>query len=233
MSGLTSVTTWLVRLKEGQRDEATRRLWETYFSRLVGRAHGLLKSRGLTGGDAEDVALSAFASFVNAVEHGRFPRLEDREDLWQVLLVLTARKAGKQRRREAAKRRGGGKVVAFSDLAGDDSRRPGPEVLGGEPDPAEAAALAETCSLLLDRLGKEDLRQVALWRLESYSNAEIAGRLGCHEGTVERKLQLIREIWQDQPGDRSRGETFAEEGQEPRPLGDRPRPPPRRNGRGH
>src|SRR5262249_21890691 len=113
MSGMTSVTTWLVRLKDGQRDEATRRLWETYFSRLVGRAHGLLKSRGLPGGDAEDVALSAFASFVRAVERGQFPRLDDREDLGQVLLVLAARKAEKVRRREAAERRGGGKVVAF------------------------------------------------------------------------------------------------------------------------
>jgi DNA-directed RNA polymerase specialized sigma24 family protein len=164
----------------GQRDEATRRLWETYFSRLVGRAHGLLKSRGLTGGDAEDVALSAFASFAQAVEHGRFPRLEER--------------------RETAERRGGGKVAAFSELAGDDSGRPGPDLLGGEPDPAEAAALAETCALLLALPGKEDLRQVALWRLEGYSNAEIARRPGRHEGTVERKLQVIREIWQDRPG---------------------------------
>lgn len=109
MSDSASITAWVVRLKDGERDEATRRLWQAYFSRLVGRAHALLGSRG-RGIDAEDVALSAFASFVRAVELGRFPRLEDRQDLWQVLLVLTARKAGKQVRREAAERRGGGKV---------------------------------------------------------------------------------------------------------------------------
>jgi DNA-directed RNA polymerase specialized sigma24 family protein len=200
MSASTSVTTWLVRLKGGERDEATRRLWEAYFSRLVGRAHTLLGGRG-RGGDAEDLALSAFASFVRAVEQGRFPRLEDRDDLWQVLLVLAARKAGKVFRRELAARHGGGMVVSFSELAGEGPAQPGPEVPGDEPDPAEAAALAETCARLLDRLGKEDLRQVALWRLEGYSNAEIARRLGRHEGTVERKLQMIRAIWQDEPGD--------------------------------
>jgi DNA-directed RNA polymerase specialized sigma24 family protein len=193
----TSVTAWLRKLKEGHRDEATRQLWQAYFGRLVGKAHTLLGGRG-RGGDAEDVALSAFASFVRAVDHGRFPRLEDRQDLWQVLLVLAARKAGKQVRREAAEKRGSGKVVTFSELAGDDSESPGPEVFGEEPDPAEAAALAETCARLLDRLDKTDLRQVALWRLEGYSNAEIAQRLSGHEGTVERKLQLIRAIWEDE-----------------------------------
>jgi DNA-directed RNA polymerase specialized sigma24 family protein len=200
MSASTSVTTWLVRLKGGERDEATHRLWEAYFSRLVGRAHALLGPGG-RGGDAEDVALSAFASFVRAAEHGRFPRLEDREDLWQVLLMLAARKAGKLRRHEAAEKRGGGRVAAFSELAGDDSEQPGAEFLGGEPDPAEAAALAESFALLMGRLGKEDLRQVAQWRLEGYSNAEIAERLGRNEGTVERKLRLIREIWQGWPED--------------------------------
>ena len=79
MSDSTSITVWLVRLKDGHRDEATRQLWEAYFSRLVIRAHALLKSQGLPGGDAEDVATSAFASFVRAVEHRRFPRLEGRE----------------------------------------------------------------------------------------------------------------------------------------------------------
>lgn len=197
MSGITGVTAWLVQLKAGQRDEATQQLWQAYFARLVRRAHALLGSRVRTGGDAEDVALSAFASFVHAVEQGRFPKLNDREDLWQVLLVLTARKAGKLYRQESAEKRGDGKVVAFSELAGDDSGQPALEFPGAEPDPAEAVALAETCARLLDRLGKEDLRQVALWRLEGYSNAEIARRLGRHEGTVERKLHMIREIWEN------------------------------------
>jgi DNA-directed RNA polymerase specialized sigma24 family protein len=196
MSGITSVTTWLVQLKAGRRDEATRQLWEAYFGRLVRRAHALLGSRVRIGGDAEDVALSAFASFVRAVEHGRFPKLDDRDDLWQVLLVLAARKAGKLCRQESAGKRGGGRVAAFSELGGDDSAQPEPEFPGDEPDPAEAAALAETCARMLDRLGKEDLRQVALWRLEGYGNAEIARRLGRHAGTVERKLQMIREIWE-------------------------------------
>jgi DNA-directed RNA polymerase specialized sigma24 family protein len=71
-----------------------------------------------------------------------------------------------------------------------------PEFDGGEPDPAEAAALTETLARLLDGLGSDELRQVALLRLEGYSNAEIAARVGRHEGTVERKLRTIRDIWE-------------------------------------
>ena len=33
--------------------------------------------------DEEDVALSAFDSFCRGAEQGRFPRLDDRDDLWQ------------------------------------------------------------------------------------------------------------------------------------------------------
>jgi RNA polymerase sigma factor (sigma-70 family) len=195
---MDSVTRWLNRLEAGDRDEATRRLWEAYFEKLVRLAQDRLgRTPGAAG--AEDVAQSAFVSFVRAVEAKRFPRLEDRDDLWQVLLVLTARKAGKLRRREKALKRGGGQVQVFSDLEADDDERPGVDFPAAEPDPAEAAAMAETCSRLLGALEKENLRQVALWRLEGYSNAEIAQRLNRSEGAVERKLKLIREIWEALP----------------------------------
>ena len=44
---------------------------------------------------------SAFDSFCRRAERGQFPRLEDREDLWQVLFVLTVRKAIDHARHES------------------------------------------------------------------------------------------------------------------------------------
>jgi len=41
---------------------------------------------------------------------------------------------------------------------------------------------------------------VTVWKLEGYTNKEMAGRLGRSEGAVERKLQLIRRIWQVEVG---------------------------------
>ncbi len=48
------------------------------------------------------------------------------------------------------------------------------------------------------RRGNAELRSIALWKLEGYSNEEIAGKLGCVERTIERRLQLIRQIWENQ-----------------------------------
>jgi DNA-directed RNA polymerase specialized sigma24 family protein len=199
MSTTESVTVWLARLKHGERDAAALRLWQDYFDRLVRMARAHLASWRRLPADAEDVALSAFDSFIRAAEAGRFPRLEDSNDLWQVLLVLTARKAGKLIRREQADRRGGGKVQLFSDLPGqDESSSPLADVLSSEPDPAEAAVMAETCERLMAQLEDEELTRVTVWKLEGFSNADIAEKLNRSVGSVERKLRLIRSIWESQ-----------------------------------
>jgi len=48
---------------------------------------------------------------------------------------------------------------------------------------------------LLEALDDRELRQVALWKMEGYTIEEIARRLGCVPRTVERKLKVIRSIW--------------------------------------
>ena len=199
MSSIGSVTALLFRLKDGE-GEAARRLWEAYYGRLVNLAQARLRGvpRGIA--DEEDVALSAFDSFCRAAGAGRFPRLDDRDDLWQVLLVLTGRKAVDLRERETCQKRGGGRVVNTSALE-DGSGNPGEGILdvaGREPDPAETALVAEECRRLLGMLDGDDLRQVALWKLEGYTNAEIGERLSRSVGTVERKLDLIRRIWDEE-----------------------------------
>jgi hypothetical protein len=111
-----SVTTCLRLLKEGHR-EAARPLWEAYYARLVGLARAQLQGlRRKTVADEEDVALSAFDSFCRRAEEGVFPRLDDRDDLWQVLLVLTVRKARSLARHETRQKRGSGRIVTFTDL---------------------------------------------------------------------------------------------------------------------
>jgi DNA-directed RNA polymerase specialized sigma24 family protein len=185
-----SISDCLRLLKEGDRD-AAQPLWEAYFARLVTLARARLRSTRSRAIADEDVAISAFDSFCRRAEAGAFPRLDDRHDLWQVLVLLTVRKARLVARRERRLKRGAGRVVAFADL---DSRHLG-AVLGSEPTPEEALELAEGCRRLLESLGDKTLEQVALWRLEGYSNREIAGRLGCIEKTVERKLKSIRQLW--------------------------------------
>jgi len=104
-------------------------------------------------------------------------------------------------RREASAKRDDGRVQVLSALEGEGSEGGDRGQLpSGEPDPADAAAMAEECSRLLEMLGEPELRQVASSKLEGYTNSEIAARLERSERMIERKLDLIREIWQEEVG---------------------------------
>jgi DNA-directed RNA polymerase specialized sigma24 family protein len=55
--------------------------------------------------------------------------------------------------------------------------------------------MAEESQRLLGSLGDTELESVALWKMEGFTNQEIAGKLACGLRSVERKLRLIRTIW--------------------------------------
>jgi DNA-directed RNA polymerase specialized sigma24 family protein len=190
MSSDKSVTRLIRMLKSGDR-LAAQGLWEAYFQKLIGLARARLARASTPIADAEDVALSAFDSFYRRAERGEFPRLEDRDDLWQLLFVLTVRKAINLVRYQGRKSRGSGRLVRLSDLEGLETEL----VLSSEPSPEFAAEMVDECRRLLELLPDATLRSVALWKMEGYSNAEIAQRLGCVEKTVERKLRAIRDVW--------------------------------------
>ena len=46
----------------------------------------------------------------------------------------------------------------------------------------------------MERLGDPTLQSVATWKLEGYTDDEIAARLGCVTRTVERELARIRKM---------------------------------------
>jgi DNA-directed RNA polymerase specialized sigma24 family protein len=199
---MRSVTHRLGRLKAGDRC-AAQQLWERYFQRLVGLARTRLRAAPRRAADEEDVALSAFDSFCRGAEQGRFPRLDDRDDLWQLLVVLTTRKASNLARDERRQRRGAGKVRNISALARGEAESgdwPRGNVVSREPDPEFAAEVAELCRRLLERLRNPALQEIALWKMEGGTNEEIAAKLGRSVGTVERKLRLIRQLWREDGG---------------------------------
>jgi DNA-directed RNA polymerase specialized sigma24 family protein len=198
-----SISRWLVDLKAGDLD-AAQPLWERYFDRLVRLARTRLRASRRPSGDAdeEDAALSAFDSFCAGAAKGQFPRLDDREDLWRLLIVITARKVMAQTRRQKRQKRGGGLIVADSDLVAgnpsDDDAGLLEQVIGKEPTPELAAMVAEEYERRLEALGDDSLRHVALWRMEGLTGDEIADRLGCARRTVARRLDLIRRIWSEE-----------------------------------
>jgi DNA-directed RNA polymerase specialized sigma24 family protein len=200
MSSQGSITCWITELKAGTR-AASQPLWENYFSRLVARARHKLAGVPRRAADEEDVALSAFHSFCRAAEEGRFPQLHDRSDLWQLLLVLTDRKAFDLAKHERRQKRGGGRLQDEAALQGPhaDSALPLAErVFSQEPSPEFAAQVAEECGRLLGLLDDAELRAVAVRKMEGYTVEEIAAERGVVPRTVRRWLALIRHTWEQE-----------------------------------
>lgn len=197
MSSEGSVTHWITELKAGNQ-QAAQKLWERYVEQLLARASFKLSRGHQRAADEEDVVQSAFANLFLGVREGRFPRLDDRHDLWQLLVLLTDRRVTDQLRRDGRRGRmevGESKLVTPLDSQSD--RAGLAQIAAHEPTPEFAARLAEDYERLLDSLGDETLRKVAVWKMEGYTNEEIADRLGCVTRTVERKLEMIRERWRE------------------------------------
>src|SRR5439155_10539972 len=146
MSSEGSVTRWVSALKCGDA-AAAQPLWERYHRRLVGLARDKLRAARRRAADEEDVVQNAFHSFFQGVARGRFPQLNDRDNLWRLLVVITARKAVDQLAHEHALRQGGGTVqgesrMSAGGLAGWDAAAI-EQVVGDEPTPEFAAQVAE------------------------------------------------------------------------------------------
>lgn len=185
-----SVTLFFDRLKCGD-DAAATQLWVRYFPRLTGLARKTLGRRVQRATDAEDAVQSAFASFCQHVKAGDF-EIADRADLWNLLGLMTTRKARAQIRRELAARRGGGRTLDEGALAD----------AAGNPLPLDNVACGQTptdfdlhAAELLERLDPA-LREFAVLKALGFLNREIADRLDCTVRKVERKLQLIRLAWE-------------------------------------
>ena len=196
MSSDGSVTHWIHEIKEGD-SMAAQQLWERYFGRLVRLARKELRGGNRRMADEEDVAVGVFEKFCRAAEEGRFPNLADRDALWRLLVRMTARQAIDQLRHGARARRGGGDVRGESALGGTtagrlDDPQAIAQAIGDEPTPEFCATMTEQFEKLMEILGDDQLRQLALGKMEGYTNEEMANRLDCSLRTVERRLKLIR-----------------------------------------
>ncbi len=196
MTDSRSVSKLLNALQVGD-DEAANALWEQYFRQLTQFARAKLGQVMTREADEDDIVLSAMQSFLRGAAEGRFPKLDNRDDLWKLLVVITARKISTLRKRQFAQKRGGGEIRGES-VFGKSSDEPNAgigNVVGAEPTPDFSVEVAETCRHMLDDLGEPTLRQVAILKLEGYNNGEIAEQLGLTRRSIERKLQRIRDKW--------------------------------------
>lgn len=192
-----SVSGWIDGLKKGD-EQAASLLWNRYFDQLTRVAGRYLQTSVKRVADGEDVAVSVFKSLWDGFVSGRFERLNNRDELWRLLVTITRQKAVDQNRQHDRKKRGAGKVRGeshFGDPEGSNFCGGLDHLEGDSHDPQFLIMLQEQHARLLASLRDQTLRTVAVDRLEGYTNNEIAERLGISVRTVERKLSLIRKKW--------------------------------------
>ncbi len=190
------ITHWIRGVAEGD-SVAALRIFEHFRPRLEKlAARRLAGNRGVA--DEEDIVVIALNSFFKAARDQRFKQLDNRDDLWQILAMLTARKAIDHVHRERSLKRGGGQVQGESVFGHDTANRAGIDAAADvAATPELASEMMEELDAMLEALGDPTLRTIAIGKLNGCSNPELAEQLGIGLRTIERKLHLIRAVWKE------------------------------------
>jgi DNA-directed RNA polymerase specialized sigma24 family protein len=176
-----------------ERDQAARVLWERFAPQLHGLVRRHLNSRIRRREDEHDVLQNAYASFCLGQRDGNATPA-NREELWKLLVRITMCTVVNTAHRHLAARRDvrreqaeGPQTVADTDFPNwlrDYADR-------GEPSHEEATIVLDELTRILSQLPPE-LRTLVLWKMDGFTNADIAAKIGRTVRSVELKMQVIR-----------------------------------------
>ncbi len=193
MSNESSASSLISKLRTGD-EEAARIVWDRFFAQLLTLTRGRLHGPSSAMADEEDIVLSAMKSFCIGMRDGRFPELSGRESLWRLLLTITLRKLSDKRSYDKRSKRDHTRLEPIRSNI-DNQEAEINAFISREPNPEIAAECAEQIGRLLVSLEHEDLKKIALMKMEGYTNIEIANKINCSLTSIERKLRTIRSIW--------------------------------------
>lgn len=177
------------RLRSGE-DAAAREVFVRFAARLAGLARRHLDARLAVKVDPEDVVQSAYKSFFLRQRDGELD-VGNWDGLWGVLTLITLRKCADR----AAYYRAGKRDV-HREMAGGTGADSSPAMvelaLDREPQPDEAAVLAETVEALFRAIDDSDERAILELSLQGYTATEISEKLGRAERSVRRLRERVR-----------------------------------------
>jgi len=214
------VTVWLRDLEAGKQT-AAQFLYQHFCVRIHELARRRLPAKVRSVYDGDDVAVSAFQSLFRGVREERFS-FRDRTDVWRLLLTIAERKIALRIQHETRDKRDVRRLAENSIFLphppgqGKPSNREEIQesLLAREPTPEFAAEVADTCDALLAALPDDNARQIALLKLENLTADEIAAKLGCSRRTVQRRLLVIRCVWEEANESGSEADDVSQSGDE-------------------
>ena len=172
---------WLDDLAEGK-PEAVQEFWSNYGDSLQRVAERQIADWLRRRVDPEDVVQSACRTFFRRAGEGDFS-LENKDDLWKLLLTITLNKVRMQARFHTRNRRSISKEQALPEEA--------------NLQPAEwdhAIEQVELADMLQVAFSEDPERKhvLEMW-LDGRTQNEIADEIGCSERTVRRIQERIRQ----------------------------------------
>jgi DNA-directed RNA polymerase specialized sigma24 family protein len=197
MNSAGSLTLCVQRLHSSdgrERDEAAKIIWDRFSARLQTLVRRHLDNRIRLREDEQDVLQSMYASFCAGQLQGKRPPAS-REELWKLLVRITMCKVVNTAHRHLAGRRDVRRERKDPrDHDRDDSLFPRwmlDHVDRAQPSHEEQVIVLDELHRVLQGL-PDELRQIVLWKLDGFTNSEIATMIGRTVRCVELKMQLIR-----------------------------------------
>ena len=190
MTDPSSISEWISHFRSSGDEVAALKLWDRIHPRVRDLSRRWITRIGIpVAFDEDDITISVFATFCDRLRCGQLPELNDREGLWRLLILMTARKANDHAKTALARKRSHGTdnpdvgLHAISELR-DTQLEPSIEVM-----------MEDQCQAMLKALRDPALEAVVLLKLEGYSNVEIAEKMKYSRRTIQRMLELVKDIW--------------------------------------
>lgn len=174
-------------------EQAAQQLFDKYAERLLALARRRISHRLHSRVDPEDVVQSVFRTFFARAKEGQF-RIEEQDDLAKLLVRITVHKTLRQVEFHKAAKRDPSQETSQGGEGHDRLR----EVLDSEPTPQAALAFLDQLEHFLSQLPPGD-RQILEMRLQGYSNAEIAEKLGVYDRKIRRVIERVRDLAKKEP----------------------------------
>jgi RNA polymerase sigma-70 factor (ECF subfamily) len=169
------------RLRTGDQGAAFE-VFHEFSRRLAGLARTRLQGAIAAKVDPDDVLQSAFRSFFLRHRDGQF-EIDDWDELWSLLTVITLRKCGKQLDYFHAACRNLSRESPPPNV--EDETFASCQAIARDPTPEESARLVETVETLLGELSSRD-RRIVEKTLAGETPTGISLEVPCSERTVER-----------------------------------------------
>lgn len=188
-----SVSGWIAKMRQGD-PAAIGQLVARYFQKIAQFAEGKLRRGIRVIDDGEDIAISVLHTITRNSAKGKFPDLQDRDDLWFLMIVIAQHAVIDKKRTELRRERNAAPVHTMTDLL-ELYNVDLEEFLGNDNSSAKLLEIIDCWDELLKKLPDDRNREVAKLKMQGYSNREIADVLGMVPRTVDRKIRLIAQRW--------------------------------------